>query len=37
MAKTFAELDKFMSGMESQGNALSLQIESLSNLLYNNN
>jgi len=35
MAKTFAELDKFMSSMESQGNALSLQIESLSNLLYN--
>jgi len=37
MAKTFAELDKFMSGMEAQGNALSLQIESLSNLLYNKN
>ncbi|MCK4378048.1 MAG: flagellar filament capping protein FliD [Deltaproteobacteria bacterium] len=35
MAKVFAELDKFMSSMESQGNALSLQIESLSNLLYN--
>ncbi|MBN2333119.1 MAG: flagellar filament capping protein FliD [Deltaproteobacteria bacterium] len=37
MARTFAELDKFMSSMEAQGNALNLQIESLSNLLYNNN
>ncbi len=37
MAKVFSELDKFMSSMESQGNALSLQIESLSNLFSNNN
>ncbi len=36
MAKVFTELDKFMSSMESQGNALSLQIESLSNLFSNN-
>ncbi len=37
MAKVFAQLDEFMSNMESQGNALSLQIESLSNLFSNNN
>ena len=34
MAKTFAELDKFMSNMEAQGNALQLQIDSLNNLFY---
>jgi len=35
MAKTFAELDKFMSSMESQGNALQQQMDSLNNMLYN--
>ena len=36
MAKVFAELDKFMSNMQSQGNALQLQIDSLANLSSNN-
>ena len=35
MAKVFAELDKFMSNMQAQGNALQLQIDSLANLLSN--
>jgi len=35
MAKVFAELDKFMSNMQAQGNALQLQIDSFANLLSN--
>ena len=35
MAKTFAALDKFMSNMQAQGDALTQQINSYNNLFSN--